>query len=57
MPLIAAGLLALAMTLAVAKNDQAHKEALQKEHQQVLQQHDQAHEPRDVHGGQKVPGG
>jgi hypothetical protein len=54
MPLIAAGLLALAMTLAVAKNDQARREALQKEHQQMLQQHEGIHEPRS---GQKLPGG
>jgi hypothetical protein len=57
MPLIAAGLLALAMTLAVAKNDQARREALQKEHQQMLQQHEGIHEPRTVGSGQKLPGG
>jgi len=43
MPLIVGGLIGLAMAWAVAKNDQAHKDALQKERQQIQQQHDQAH--------------
>jgi hypothetical protein len=57
MPLIVGGLIGLAMAWAVAKNDQAHKDALQKERQQIQQQHDQAH---PVHGptiGKNAPGG
>ncbi len=51
MPFIVSGLLALAMTWAVAKNDQAHKDALQKEQHEIRQQHDPAHpisEPKGV---------
>jgi hypothetical protein len=57
MPLIVGGLIALAMTWVVAKNDQAHKDALQKERQQIQQQHDQARPVRDLNTGQKTPGG
>jgi hypothetical protein len=57
MPLIVGGLLALAMTWAVAKNDQTHKDALQKERQQIQQQHDQARPVRDLNTGKKTPGG
>jgi len=56
MPLIMGGLIALAMTWAVAKNDQAHRDAFQKEKQQMQQQHDQTHQPADLHSGQKNPG-
>ena len=57
MPLIVGGLIALAMTWAVARNDQAHKDALQKERQQMRQQHDQPHPAHDLDIGQKIPGG
>jgi hypothetical protein len=57
MPLIVGGLIGLAMAWAVAKNDQAHKDALQKEHQQIQQQHEQAPPVRDFNTGQKNPGG
>jgi hypothetical protein len=57
MPLIVGGLIALAMTWAVAKNDQAHKEALQQAQQQIRQQHDQARPVRDLNAEQKIPGG
>jgi hypothetical protein len=56
MPLIVGGLIGLAMAWAVAKNDQAHKDALQKERQQIQQQHDQAHPVRDLNTGQKAGG-
>ena len=57
MPLIVGGLLALAMTWAVAKNDQTHRDALQKEQQLMQQRHDQTHRARDLDSGQKTPGG
>jgi hypothetical protein len=57
MPLIVGGLIALAMTWVVAKNDQAHKDALQKEQQQIRQEHDQARPVRDLNADQKIPGG
>jgi hypothetical protein len=57
MPLIVGGLIGLAMAWAVAKNDQTHKDAFQKERQQIQQQHDQARPVRDLNTGQKTPGG
>ena len=57
MPLIVGGLLALAMTWAVAKNDQTHKDALQKERQQIQRQHDQAHPVSEPNIRRQVPGG
>jgi hypothetical protein len=57
MPLIVGGLLALAMTWVVAKNDQAHRDAFQKEQQLMQHQHDQTHSPHDVPSGQKTPSG
>ena len=56
MPLIVGGLLGLALAWAVAKNDKAHKDALQKERQQIQQQYDQAHPVRGLNTGQKAPG-
>ncbi|MBV8768130.1 MAG: hypothetical protein JO094_04465 [Hyphomicrobiales bacterium] len=55
MPFIVGGLIALAMTWAVAKNDQAHKEALQKEQQVIHQQHEQSRPVRDQNADQKIP--
>ena len=55
MPFIVGGLIALAMTWAVAKNDQAHKEALQKEQQVIHQQHEQSRPVRDPNADQKTP--
>ena len=57
MPLIVGGLLALAMTWAVAKNDQTHRDALQKEQQLMQQRHDQTRTTRDLDSSQKTPGG
>jgi hypothetical protein len=57
MPLIVGGLIGLAMAWAVAKNDQAHKDALQKERQQIQQQHDQAHPVQGPNIGRNAPGG
>jgi hypothetical protein len=57
MPLIVGGLIGLAMAWAVAKNDQAHKDALQKDRQQIQQQHDQARPAQGPNSGQNAPGG
>jgi hypothetical protein len=57
MPLIVGALLGFAMTLAVAKNDQAHKDALQKEQQQIRQQHDPVHPVSEPNIRRQVPGG
>jgi hypothetical protein len=57
MPLIVGGLIGLAMAWVVAKNDQAHKDALQKERQQIQQQHDQTRPVHDPNTGQSAPGG
>ena len=57
MPLIVGGLIGLAMAWAVAKNDQAHKDALHNERQQIEQLHNQAPPLRDPKTGQKVPAG
>jgi hypothetical protein len=56
MPLIVGGLIGLAMAWAVAKNDQTHKDALQKERQQIQQQHDQAQSVHGPNTGQNAPG-
>jgi hypothetical protein len=48
MHLIVGALIALAVTWAVAKNDQTHREALQKE-QQERQQYTRTHPAPDAH--------